>query len=197
MTTTRLPHAGAADMPRIKPIHLLVMACVGAWSTDGRATTQAVTESTLAQVEFDGAFLQNRLGKHFDVSRFAQRNVTAPGVYTVDIHVGPDWIGRYDVRFAAAGAIALCGLISGYNATEPMALANVRTLLINRVRLQGFIVSDHLSRWPEIIRELSARIASGRLQYRETIAQGLEQAPRAFIGLLKGENFGKQLVHVA
>ncbi|MGR3906331.1 fimbria/pilus outer membrane usher protein [Burkholderia sp. SR8] len=102
MNTTRLPRHAVADMPRIKPIHLLVMACVGAWSSEGRATTQTATASTLAQVEFDGAFLQNRLGKHFDVSRFAQRNVTAPGVYTVDVHVGPDWIGRYDVRFAAA-----------------------------------------------------------------------------------------------
>ncbi|USB86648.1 fimbrial biogenesis outer membrane usher protein [Burkholderia cenocepacia] len=102
MTTTRLPRHAVADMPRIKPIHLVVVACVGAWSSDGRATAQSAAESTLAQVEFDGAFMQNRLGRHFDVSRFAQRNVTAPGVYTTDIHVGTDWIGRYDVRFAAA-----------------------------------------------------------------------------------------------
>ncbi|WP_175888341.1 fimbria/pilus outer membrane usher protein [Burkholderia contaminans] len=102
MTSTRLPRHAVADMPRIKPIHLLVVACVGAWSSDGRATSQTAAENTLAQVEFDGAFLQNRLGKQFDVSRFAQRNVTAPGVYTADIHVGSDWIGRYDVRFAAA-----------------------------------------------------------------------------------------------
>ena len=102
MTTTRPPRPDAADLPRIKPIHLLVAACVGAWAGDGRATTATATEATLAQVEFDGAFLQNRLGKHFDVSRFAQRNVTAPGVYTADIHVGADWIGRYDVRFAAS-----------------------------------------------------------------------------------------------
>ncbi|MFP3507718.1 FimD/PapC N-terminal domain-containing protein, partial [Burkholderia sp. SIMBA_062] len=81
-------------MPHVKPIHLLVAACVAAWSAHGRATTQAAAESTLAQVEFDGAFLQSRLGEHVDVSRFAQRNVTAPGVYTTDIHVGPDWIGR-------------------------------------------------------------------------------------------------------
>ncbi|MDP9585443.1 UNVERIFIED_ORG: outer membrane usher protein [Burkholderia contaminans] len=102
MTPTRLPRRGAADMPHVKPIHLLVAACVAAWSAHGRATTQAAAESTLAQVEFDGAFLQSRLGKHVDVSRFAQRNMTAPGVYTTDIHVGPDWIGRYDVRFVAA-----------------------------------------------------------------------------------------------
>ncbi|RQU77857.1 fimbrial biogenesis outer membrane usher protein [Burkholderia cenocepacia] len=102
MTPTRPPCHGAADMPRVKPIHLLVAACVAAWSADGRATTPAAAEGTLAQVEFDGAFMQNRLGRDFDVSRFARRNVTAPGVYTADVHVGPDWIGRYDVRFVAA-----------------------------------------------------------------------------------------------
>ncbi|WP_396332598.1 fimbria/pilus outer membrane usher protein [Burkholderia anthina] len=102
MTTTRPPRHDAADLPRIKPIHLLVAACVGAWSSDGRATAPSDADATLAQVEFDGAFVQNRLGKHFDVSRFARRNVTAPGVYTADVHVGPDWIGRYDVRFVAA-----------------------------------------------------------------------------------------------
>ncbi|RQZ20890.1 fimbrial biogenesis outer membrane usher protein [Burkholderia sp. Bp9031] len=102
MTPTRLPHRGAADLPRVKPIHLLVAACVAAWSADGRATTPAAAERSLAQVEFDGAFMQNRLGRDFDVSRFARRNVTAAGVYTADVHVGPDWIGRYDVRFVAA-----------------------------------------------------------------------------------------------
>ncbi|CAB3748535.1 fimbrial protein [Burkholderia puraquae] len=102
MTSTRLPRQGVAGLPRVKPIHLMVAACVAAWSADGRATTPAVAEGTLAQVEFDGAFMQNRLGRNFDVSRFARRNVTAPGVYSADVHVGPDWIGRYDVRFVAA-----------------------------------------------------------------------------------------------
>ncbi|MBY4864994.1 fimbrial biogenesis outer membrane usher protein [Burkholderia sp. Bp9017] len=102
MITTRPSRHDAADMPRIKPVHLLVAACVGAWSSDGRATTSSAADAALAQVEFDGAFMQHRLGKHFDVSRFARRNVTAPGVYTADIHVGSDWIGRYDVRFVAA-----------------------------------------------------------------------------------------------
>jgi NADPH-dependent curcumin reductase CurA len=92
--------------------------------------------------------------------------------------------------------IALCGLIAGYNAVEPMPLSNLRLILVNRIRLQGFIVSDQLGRWPEIIRELAGRVASGKLKYRETVAEGLENAPKAFIGLLKGANFGKQLVKV-
>jgi len=68
---------------------------------------------------------------------------------------------------------------------------------VNRIRLQGFIVSDRMDLWPGAMKELAGHIAAGRLRYRETIAEGLEAAPRAFIGMLKGENLGKQLVRVA
>jgi NADPH-dependent curcumin reductase CurA len=91
------------------------------------------------------------------------------------------------------GRIALCGVISGYNG-EPVPMAQPHLLLTARLKVQGFIVSDHLNLWPEALRELGARVASGKLKYRETIAQGLENAPEAFLGLLRGKNFGKQLV---
>jgi len=96
----------------------------------------------------------------------------------------------------AFGRIAVCGMIAGYNGA-PVALANVRSILTNRLKVQGFIVSDHLDEWPEALAELSTLVAGGRLKYRESIAQGLESAPQTFIGLLKGENFGKQLVKLA
>ena len=96
-------------------------------------------------------------------------------------------------RMNAFGRIAVCGLISGYNG-QAVPLGNVRSILTNRLKVQGFIVSDHLEEWPEALAELGDLVASGRLKYRESVAQGLESAPRAFIGLLKGENFGKQLV---
>jgi NADPH-dependent curcumin reductase CurA len=127
----------------------------------------------------------------------AFKNATPDGVDVGFENVGGEVFENVLKRTNPQARIALCGLIAGYNATEPMPLGNLRAILVNRVRLQGFIVSDHLARWPEIIRELSARVASGRLRYRETIAEGLENAPKAFIGLLKGENFGKQLVKVA
>jgi NADPH-dependent curcumin reductase len=91
------------------------------------------------------------------------------------------------------GRIALCGMISGYNG-EPMALDNPRLLLTARLKLQGFIVSEHLNLWPAALKELAERVAGGQLKYRESVAQGLQQAPEAFLGLLKGRNFGKQLV---
>ena len=92
--------------------------------------------------------------------------------------------------------IALCGLIAGYN-EQDIALRNVSALLISRVKLQGFIVTDRMDLWPPALAELGKGVATGQLKYRETISQGLASAPGAFIGLLKGENFGKQLVKLA
>ncbi len=90
--------------------------------------------------------------------------------------------------------IPLCGLISQYNATDPYGVKNIHALLVNRIKLQGFIVSDRMERWPIALKELAGWVNDGKLKYRETITDGLENAPKAFIGLLKGENFGKQLV---
>lgn len=94
------------------------------------------------------------------------------------------------------GRVALCGMISDYNALEPYRMKNLRAVLVNRLTLQGFIVSDHIDAWPRALRELGALAAAGRLHWRETIADGLERAPEAFIGLLAGRNLGKQLVRV-
>lgn len=91
--------------------------------------------------------------------------------------------------------IPLCGLIAGYDGAE-IPIRNVFALLASRVRLQGFIISDHMDEWPGAIRELAGHVAGGAIRYRECVAEGLENAPRAFIGMLRGENLGKQLVRV-
>ena len=96
-------------------------------------------------------------------------------------------------RMNAFGRIALCGLIAGYNA-QPIPIQNPTWFLLSRLKLQGFIVSEHMALWPQALKELGTHVASGRIRYRETVAPGLESAPQAFIGLLKGRNFGKQLV---
>jgi hypothetical protein len=92
--------------------------------------------------------------------------------------------------------IPLCGLIAEYNATEPARGPSWRTLLVNRVMVKGFIVSDHVDRMPDFLREMSGWVKDGRVKYREDIVEGLEKAPEAFIGLLRGKNFGKLLVRV-
>jgi hypothetical protein len=89
--------------------------------------------------------------------------------------------------------VAVCGMISGYNG-EPIPLSTPQLILTNRMKIEGFIVSEHMEVWPEALKELGTAVATGKLKYRETIAQGLDAAPEAFIGLLKGRNFGKQLV---
>ena len=96
-------------------------------------------------------------------------------------------------RMNAFGRIALCGMISGYDG-KPIPLLQPQLLLLSRLKLQGFIVSEHMELWPEALTELGTLVASGKLKYRESIAEGIEAAPQAFLGLLKGKNFGKQLV---
>ena len=97
------------------------------------------------------------------------------------------------LRINAFGRIAFCGMISGYNG-EPIPMAHPQLILTQRLKLQGFIVSEHMQHWPEALKELGTLVATGKLKYRESVAQGLASAPEAFIGLLKGRNFGKQLV---
>jgi NADPH-dependent curcumin reductase CurA len=98
--------------------------------------------------------------------------------------------------------VPVCGLIAQYNATElppgPNRLPQLlRATLTKRLTIRGFIVWDFAGLQDEFLRDVSQWIKDGRIKYREDIVDGLENAPRAFIGLLKGKNFGKQLVRVA
>ena len=100
------------------------------------------------------------------------------------------------LRSNAFSRIAVCGMIAGYNG-EPLTMANPSLILVNRMRIEGFIVSEHMQLWPQALQELGSMVAKGQLKYRETIAEGLAAAPEAFLGLLKGRNFGKQLVRIS
>ena len=97
------------------------------------------------------------------------------------------------LRMNAFGRIAVCGMIAGYDGM-PLPLTYPALILTNRLKVQGFIVSEHMDIWPEALRELGMLVGTGKLRPRESVAQGLEAAPKAFLGLLKGKNFGKQLV---
>jgi NADPH-dependent curcumin reductase CurA len=98
-------------------------------------------------------------------------------------------------RMNAFGRIAVCGMIAGYDGA-PLPLSYPALILVNRLKVEGFIVSEHMEIWPEALAELGMLVATGKLKPRESIAQGIEAAPEAFLGLLKGRNFGKQLVKV-
>jgi NADPH-dependent curcumin reductase CurA len=119
--------------------------------------------------------------------------VTPDGIDGYFENVGGAVLDAVFGRMNAFGRIAVCGLIAGYN-DEPIPVHRFNSVLINRLRIQGFIVSEVPDAWPPALAELAAKVADGSLKYRETIATGLESAPTAFIGLLRGENLGKQLV---
>jgi NADPH-dependent curcumin reductase len=93
--------------------------------------------------------------------------------------------------------IIVCGLISDYNSTESYGVKMFRSILVNRIKVQGMIVFDWQERYPEANQALLELVTAGKLKYRESILEGLERAPKGLIGLLKGENFGKQLVKLA
>ncbi len=97
------------------------------------------------------------------------------------------------LRANAFSRVAMCGMISGYNG-EPIPMTAPQLILVNRMKIEGFIVSEHMEVWPEALKELGTLVATGKLKYRESVAQGIAAAPEAFLGLLKGKNFGKQLV---
>lgn len=121
------------------------------------------------------------------------KNATPNGIDGVFENVGGKVFDASLARMNPFSRIALCGLIAGYDG-QPMAINNVRAFLTMRLTMRGFIVSEHMDLWPEGLKELEGLVASGKLKFRETIARGLEAAPEAFIGLLKGKNLGKQLV---
>jgi len=124
----------------------------------------------------------------------ALAEATPKGIDVYFENVGGEVLDAVLLRCNPFARIPLCGMISQYNAVERYGVRNLVVAVGMRIRLQGFIVSDHMPRWPEALKELAQGVRAGTIKYRETVTQGLENAPRAFIGLLKGENFGKQLV---
>src|SRR6266851_1533124 len=93
--------------------------------------------------------------------------------------------------------IVVCGMIAEYSATQPYAVRSLRFVLINRIKMQGMIVYDWKERYGEALKALGEYFAQGKLKYRESIVEGLENAPKGLIALLRGQNFGKQLVKLA
>ena len=126
----------------------------------------------------------------------ALKAVTPKGIDCHFENVGGTIMDAVMLRMNAFGRIALCGMISGYNGV-PIPLTAPQLILQSRLKIQGFIVSEHMQHWPEGLGELGGLVATGKLKFRESVAQGLASAPQAFFDLLKGKNFGKQLVKLA
>jgi NADPH-dependent curcumin reductase CurA len=118
----------------------------------------------------------------------------------IDIYfdnVGGDHLEAAIGALRTYGRVAACGSISRYNDAEPTpGPRNMFMVVTKRLRLQGYIIRDHYGRFPEFSEQATEWVQDGRLRYRETVIEGIENAPRAFLGLFVGENIGKMLVKV-
>jgi len=123
----------------------------------------------------------------------ALKEATPDGVDGNFENVGGPILDAVLARMNAFGRIALCGMISGYDG-QPIPLQHPQLILVSRLTIEGFIVGEHREVWPEALKELGMLVATGKLKYRESVAEGIASAPEAFLGLLKGRNFGKQVV---
>ncbi|KJJ94706.1 2-alkenal reductase [Burkholderiaceae bacterium 26] len=121
------------------------------------------------------------------------KEATPDGIDSYFENVGGSILDAVLSRMNPFGRIAMCGMIAGYDG-QPLPLQNPQLILVSRLTIEGFIVSEHMDVWPEALRELGGFVAQGKLKFRESVAEGLASAPEAFMGLLKGKNFGKQLV---
>ncbi len=111
-------------------------------------------------------------------------------------NVGGDVLAAALKLINLGARIPLCGLVSQYNATELPPGPNLQAVLVKRALIKGFIISDHMDRLGDFRRDCGHWYREGKLRYREDVVVGLENAPHALIGLLKGRNFGKLLVKV-
>ena len=126
----------------------------------------------------------------------ALKAATPDGVDAYFENVGGIIMDTVLARTNPFARIAVCGLIAGYDGA-PLPMNNATLILVNRLTIQGFIVSERMDLWPEALKTLGEQVAKGKLVYRETITEGLANAPEAFLGLIKGHNFGKQLVRIS
>jgi len=220
---TRIPlpaYLGAVGMPGVTAWHGLTKICApkpgatvtvsAASGAVGSAVGQLAKARGYRAVGFAGGpdkcrYVTDELG--FDACIDYKAHGDPKSLYKALAAATPDGVdGHFEnvggpildavlARMNDFGRIAICGMISGYNG-EPIPLAHPALILRSRLRIEGFIVSEHMESWPDALAELGGMVAAGRLKYRESIAVGLESAPEAFLGLLKGKNFGKQLVEL-
>ena len=145
------------------------------------------------ELGFDAAFNYKTVGSLTG----ALRETCPDGIDVYFENVGGAMLDAVLATINPFGRIVACGMISQYNLENAEGVKNLMVIVGNRVKFQGFIVSDHFNRMPEFIGEMAGWVSSGKIKYRESITQGIENAPKAFIGMLKGENFGKAVVEIA
>jgi NADPH-dependent curcumin reductase CurA len=129
--------------------------------------------------------------------RAAVKAACPDGVDVYFDNVGGKLSAAVHARLNVRARIAICGQVSQYNLERPEPTFHPGLLIVYRARMEGFLVTDYVHRFGEAIPRLARWVASGNIRYREHVTEGLENAPRAFIGMLNGENRGKALVKVS
>jgi NADPH-dependent curcumin reductase CurA len=163
----------------------------GASRVVGSAGSPAKVER-LRALGFDAAF-----DYHDGPVRESLRAAAPDGVDVYFDNVGGDHLEAAISAMNLHGRAAICGMIAQYNATEPPAAPRNLALVIGkRLTLRGFLVNDHNHLRAEFVRDVAGWLRDGSLSYDETIVDGIENAPAAFLGLLRGDNLGKMLVKV-
>jgi NADPH-dependent curcumin reductase CurA len=127
----------------------------------------------------------------------ALADATPSGIDIDFENVGGDILDAVWTRLNRGARAVVCGLISQYSLTEPRRGPDLTVLLKKRIRMEGFVISDHAARIPDAVKALSALHAAGRLSLQDDVTDGLENAPAAFIRMLQGQNRGKALVRLA
>ena len=129
--------------------------------------------------------------------RHALAELAPEGIDVYFDNVGGDHLECAIGALRTHGRIVACGSISRYNDAEPApGPRNMFLVVTKRLRIHGYIISDHYERFGEFVEQAATWVREGRLRYRETVVEGIENAPKAFLGLLRGENIGKMLVKV-
>jgi NADPH-dependent curcumin reductase CurA len=129
--------------------------------------------------------------------RAALKTACPDGVDVYFDNVGGETTEALIPRLTVGARIVICGQISQYNLEQREPGPGLGFLIVFRARVEGFLVSDYVHRYGEAAERLARWVAEGKIRWREHVTEGLENAPRAFIGLLRGENRGKALVKVA
>jgi NADPH-dependent curcumin reductase CurA len=146
----------------------------------------------LRELGFDAVFNYRR-----QRPREALAELAPDGIDVYFDNVGGEHLESAIGALRTYGRVVACGSISRYNDAEPSpGPRNMFMVVTKRLRIEGFIISDHFDRFREFVGEAAEWVRDGRLRYRETIVEGIENAPKAFLGLLRGENIGKMLVKV-
>jgi NADPH-dependent curcumin reductase CurA len=146
----------------------------------------------LGDLGFDGVFNYREQS-----AREALAELAPEGIDIYFDNVGGDHLEAAIGALRTYGRVVACGSISRYNDAEPSpGPRNMFLVVTKRLRIEGFIIRDHYDRFGEFVAEASEWVRDGRLRYRETVVDGIENAPKAFLGLLRGENIGKMLVKV-